>query len=494
MPCRYLKQAGCTIHLSLVLWAALCICFMIDGCAFNIGIFISLWLADFNVTRFQLDFIGSIQLFTTYCLGPFTGALIERFGISAVSLTGALLACLGHLLTGLLPTLPTLFLCFGAMSGCGYGMLYLSAIVSVTTSFDELRPLAMGIMACGSGLGSSAFSLAIPLLEAKYSWKGACIIIAGLLLNCCVFGVTLSLSNIKRPPPPPPPISMGPSKKSSGLTDNLGFLGSGYLQLPAELGGTPLALQSQADLKAALVTPKMQNMLGSLGSFSYLVEVEKLVQANGLFGKGQSLWENRSFIMYLTGLFCYALGSLSPVILFYDNLLFFGISPFTAATIMSCCGISNAVARLVVGSIVNVINVKKDYLLGSIIITMSLVHVSFCFNRAPAFFYPYSAAVGICLGGSTVLSPLVVADLVQVERLTEAMSYQIMALGLGFCLSTPMATLTNDLLESRCASYLASAGLLILSGVLIIAAHFLNNRLSDDDVERLRRRLEAALS
>ncbi|VDL95108.1 unnamed protein product [Schistocephalus solidus] len=329
--------------------------------------------------------------------GPFTGALIRNFGISAVSLTGALFACLGHLFTGLLATLPTLYVCFGALSGCGYGMLYLCAIVSVTTSFDELRPIAMGIMACGSGLGASAFSLAIPLLDQKYSWRGACIIIAGLLLNCCVFGVTLSLSNINRSPPPPPP-SIGPARKSSGLVDNLGFLGSGYLQLPAELGGMTYALQSQADLKATLVSPKMQSMLGSLGSFSYLVEVEKLVQANGLIGKGQSLWKNRSFIIYLIGIFCYAFGSLSPVILFFDNLLFFGISPFTAATIMSCCGISNATARLIFGTIVNVVKIKKHYMLGSVIITLGMIHISFCFNRATAFFYPYSVVVGICLG------------------------------------------------------------------------------------------------
>lgn len=97
------------------------------------------------------------------------------------------------------------------------------------------------------------------------------------------------------------------------------------------------------------------------------------------------------------------------------------------------------------------------------------------------------------LGGVTVLHPLVLAEIVQVERLTEAMGFEIMAIGMGYCLGTPLASLINDVFGNPQASYLLSGILLISGGILILIGRCTDPKLSDDDIERLRRRLEAAI-
>lgn len=217
----------------------------------------------------------------------------------------------------------------------------------------------------------------------------------GILLNSCVFGAMISLNLALKPAP----IN---HRQSSENFNSLGFLGSGYLQLPNEVGGSYYNLKSQNDLRAALVAPKMQNMLGSLGSFSYLVEVEQLVQQTGLFGKGRTLWRNPGFIIYLIAVFLQALGAFSTLIMLYDMLLLIEIAPETVVQIMSVCGIANAVARLSFGSLANCPTVNKTSLLSSIMILCGGFHMMSFFFSNKYFFYFYASMVGLCLGKSMI--------------------------------------------------------------------------------------------
>ena len=86
-----------------------------------------------------------------------------------------------YLLSSFLPI--TLF-----SSGIGYGMIFLTSIVSVSRYFDKRRSLAMGISVCGSGIGSIIFNPLSKWLLDEYGWRGTLLIEAGLVLNCVAFG------------------------------------------------------------------------------------------------------------------------------------------------------------------------------------------------------------------------------------------------------------------------------------------------------------------
>ena len=73
-------------------------------------------------------------------------------------------------------------------SGFGYGMIFLTSIVSVSRYFDKKRALAMGISVCGSGIGSVIFNPLSKWLLDEYGWRGTLLIEAGLVLNCVAFG------------------------------------------------------------------------------------------------------------------------------------------------------------------------------------------------------------------------------------------------------------------------------------------------------------------
>lgn len=75
--------------------------------------------------------------------------------------------------------------------GIGFGLIYLPAVVCVGYYFETKRSLATGIAVCGSGVGTFAFApLATWLLE-TYDWKGANLILAGLILNCAACGALM---------------------------------------------------------------------------------------------------------------------------------------------------------------------------------------------------------------------------------------------------------------------------------------------------------------
>ena len=73
------------------------------------------------------------------------------------------------------------------LTGIGFGLMYLPAIVMVGYYFDKRRALATGIAVCGSGIGSFIFAPLCEFLLSQYSWKGAMWIIAALSLHGLVF-------------------------------------------------------------------------------------------------------------------------------------------------------------------------------------------------------------------------------------------------------------------------------------------------------------------
>jgi len=74
--------------------------------------------------------------------------------------------------------------------GIGFGLMYLPSIVVVGYYFDKRRALATGVSVCGAGIGTFVFAPLGTFLVETVSWKGANIIIAGIILNGVVCGLT----------------------------------------------------------------------------------------------------------------------------------------------------------------------------------------------------------------------------------------------------------------------------------------------------------------
>ena len=69
------------------------------------------------------------------------------------------------------------------ISGVGFGLMYLPAIVIVAQYFSTKRSMATGLAVCGSGIGTFIFGPLTTLLIREYGWRGTLWIIGALVLN-----------------------------------------------------------------------------------------------------------------------------------------------------------------------------------------------------------------------------------------------------------------------------------------------------------------------
>ena len=77
-------------------------------------------------------------------------------------------------------------------------MIYIPSILIVGFYFERHRALANGLTSSGSGIGTFIYSPLTHFLQNKYTWKGALLILSGIVLNCIVCGALYRPLNYKR--------------------------------------------------------------------------------------------------------------------------------------------------------------------------------------------------------------------------------------------------------------------------------------------------------
>ncbi|XP_065224690.1 uncharacterized protein LOC135848662 isoform X2 [Planococcus citri] len=164
---------------------------IVDGIAYTFGIFIGDLVDKFGEGRGKVAWIGSLLSGMYLSAGPVVSAFSNKFGCRAACICGSIIGTVAFILSIFSKNSTVMMITYGFMGGIGFGFIYLPAVVAVSYYFETKRSLATGIAVCGSGFGTFAFApLATYLLE-NYGWQGANIILAGLILNCAVFGALM---------------------------------------------------------------------------------------------------------------------------------------------------------------------------------------------------------------------------------------------------------------------------------------------------------------
>ena len=90
--------------------------------------------------------------------GPIASYFTNKYGCRLVTIAGAILASSGMALSAAADSIVILYFTVGVLTGLGFGLIYLPAIVSVSIYFEKKRAFATGIAVCGSGLGTFIFA------------------------------------------------------------------------------------------------------------------------------------------------------------------------------------------------------------------------------------------------------------------------------------------------------------------------------------------------
>ncbi|TRY77554.1 hypothetical protein DNTS_001965 [Danionella cerebrum] len=176
-------------------WVIVIGCFLTTVCTRAVTRCVSIFFVEFQ-SYFSRDYsatawIHSLLDSTTMLCAPVGGYIGNRLSSRFAIMMGGLLSSTGLLLSSLATSLEFLYLTLGVLTGFGFALSYAPAIAMVGSYFREKKALAYGIAMSGSGIGTFILAPAVQLLIEFFSWRGALLILSGLVSHLCVCGALM---------------------------------------------------------------------------------------------------------------------------------------------------------------------------------------------------------------------------------------------------------------------------------------------------------------
>ncbi|KQR39601.1 MFS transporter [Microbacterium sp. Leaf159] len=135
---------------------------------------------EFGWTTAELSLAVTVNLLLFGLTAPFAAALMQRFGIRAVTVTALFVIGAGAALSVFVATPAQLILTWGVLIGLGTGSMALVFAATITdTWFATRRGLVSGVLTAGSATGQLIFLPVIAVAAEDIGWRGASLIIAG---------------------------------------------------------------------------------------------------------------------------------------------------------------------------------------------------------------------------------------------------------------------------------------------------------------------------
>lgn len=146
---------------------------------------------DLGWSTASLSVAAAIGLLVYGFSGPVAGALIQRVGVRAVTLTAVALSALSMALTSVVQTQWQLYLVFGFASGLATGLVggVLGAVVA-NHWFVRHRGLVVGVMGAAVSAGQLVFYPLLTAWAVSFGWRTAALWLA---LLCLAFAPAVAL-------------------------------------------------------------------------------------------------------------------------------------------------------------------------------------------------------------------------------------------------------------------------------------------------------------
>nr|XP_014349175.1 PREDICTED: monocarboxylate transporter 13-like [Latimeria chalumnae] len=145
----------------------------------------------FNELASSTSWITSISIVMLHLGAPIASALSVRFTHRAVIIVGGLLAFSGMVLGSLGLSMIWMYATAGFLQGLGIAFAWTPGMSTVSQYFSKRRPFATAITSAGECIFAFAFSPFFQWLINTYEWRGAMLIIGGILLNIYVCGALM---------------------------------------------------------------------------------------------------------------------------------------------------------------------------------------------------------------------------------------------------------------------------------------------------------------
>lgn len=405
----------------VILFACSCLYMLLSGVTKAFGIMYTELLIAYDVGAGNTAWIGSLQSFLYFCMGPVSNHLAVRFSFRTVVMIGGVVMSVGYLVSAFVPSIEWMFLTLGIISGIGGGLIYSPCTTLVSFYFSKRRAFANGIVLSGSGLGSFTFPYFYRYTIDQLGFQGALFIVSAVLLHICVAGA--------------------------------------LLRQPHQLSKSKHRLDHEPEVNTKLIekneTEKKIKHKRKVPVFDFsLLRIPKLAM----------------YVMSLTiNIFAFS----ANFSVFPAHMQSIGLEKHKMAIALSMIGATEIFARSFFGWLADLKIFEKKKLMTCSAIASGTAAMFIPFLRNFPAMIAYGCVVGIFPGAFWSLMAVAMLDCVELDRLTSAMGLLTMFLSLGLVLGQPVMGWIEDATGSWDLSFRIMGICYYISGGILLLEPFI---------------------
>ncbi|XP_075939264.1 monocarboxylate transporter 12-B-like [Anarhichas minor] len=418
-------------------WMIVAGCFLSTICIRAVTRCVSMFFVEFQL-HFEKDYsstawIHSLIDCTTMLCAPLGGFLANRLSCRATMMLGGLLSSAGLVLSSFASSLEFLYVSLGVITGLGFALSYTPAIAMVGRYFSERKALAYGIAMSGSGIGTFVLAPVVQLLLERYSWRGALLILGGLVSNLCVCGALMR------------PLTLAEDSK---LVESMNLN-----NIDAKIENSGLKTSPAESLASTKTSSRSRCLsLESREEYGFLLIPDFLILSVSFL-----------FLAY---------GCSAPVVYLVPYALSMGLERQRAAFLMSIFGVGGIVGNITFGWITDRKCLKRYRMLSYVV---AIGMAGFCcmflhLLHSFSLLVPFSLLYGYFDGAYVALIPVVTSDIVGSSCLTSALGVVYFLHAIPYLISPPIGGWLVDRTGDYAATFSLSGASFIFSSVVLAAA------------------------
>ncbi|XP_071114749.1 monocarboxylate transporter 13-like [Haliotis cracherodii] len=389
---------------------------MFFGINLSFGVIYVFLLKYFDMNRGDTAWIGSIPTGLLSMVAPVAGILTDKYDCRAVTISGAVIASSGFVISSFATSIDYLYISYGVLVGIGLGLMLLPSKVVVNQYMKKRRALANGICSSGSGAGTMAFSAMFRALRTSYGLSGMFLISGAVVLNAAVCGYLYR-----------------PKKQSQRALS------------PAPGGASELQSKDKVCCK-----------ISPIQGYTHLLHN----------------------IQYCLFILCNALSTIGIFVPFAHlprRARDLQVPEHQVAWLLPMVGFASVPGRLFFGWIgdFSCVNIRVLWAWSNILCGLCVIVCPFL--RSFPLLMGFAAIFGPLSGIWTGLKTVALVDVVGLENLSKALGLMMFLQGLSGFISSPLAGWLYDVTGTYAASFYTAGALCICGGIMVLSQMKLRN-------------------
>ncbi|KAI8499200.1 hypothetical protein Bbelb_229640 [Branchiostoma belcheri] len=411
-------------------WMVVLAGFIVYGSTFgtfrSLGVFFLTFSQQFQASSAETAWISSILMSVTLLLSPVGIALANTIGFRPTIMLGGVLSAAGYIVSRFATHMFHLYLGLGyrCLSGLGYALSNSSALAIVGQYFTKRRAMANSLTA---------------YLMDEFGWKGALLIIAGMMLNIVVAGALIR------------PLEAYRDRKVENGPEDIRMNDSDTVWEP----GTAKKCSSAATNFIKTFWAQMHFKLILIPSVA----------------------------LFLASLFMMQFSLYTPSLYIVPRAKQLQIEDFAAASLLSVSSIADMVSRLAVGAIPDNSRFSRFDQYGLSLCLLGITNLLSPLAKTYPALVAYAIAHGAFYGAFIPTSLTCLAELVGPKRLPSAIGILMSIQGFASLAGPPFAGWLFDETQSYDATFLQAGAGFLLAGLLPFLLRLRKKRPADTTEE-----------